>query len=59
MYMKSETGWAPYVCEYCDYKTTVDIMFMDHINLHHIYSDSDDNDFILPRKASDNIQNLN
>ena len=44
VYMKSETGWAPYVCEYCDYKTTVDIMFVDHMNLHHIYSDSDDSE---------------
>ena len=32
VYMKSERGGAPYVCEYCDYKTTVTLVFLDHMN---------------------------
>ena len=41
VYMRSETGGAPYLCEDCDYKTTVNYMFLDHMNLHYTYSDSD------------------
>ena len=44
VYMKSESGGAPYVCEDCDYKTTVNYMFLDHMNLHYTYSDSDSDD---------------
>ena len=44
VYMKSATGGAPYVCEDCDYKTTVNYMFLDHMNLHYTYSDSDDSE---------------
>ena len=41
VYMKSESGGSPYVCEDCDYKTTVNYLFLDHMNLHYTYSDSD------------------
>ena len=44
VYMKSESGGAPYVCEDCDYKATVNYMFLDHMNLHYNYSDSDDSE---------------
>ena len=44
VYVKSATGGAPYVCEDCDYKTTVNYMFLDHMNLHYDYSDSDSDD---------------
>ena len=44
VYMKSATGGAPYVCEDCDYKTTVNYIFLDHMSLHYNYSDSDDSE---------------
>ena len=34
VYMKSESGGAPYVCEDCDYKTTVECLFQGHMTRH-------------------------
>ena len=49
---KSATGGAPYLCEDCDYKTTVNYMFLDHMNLHYIYSNSDNSERSMCRCVS-------
>ena len=40
VYMTTSEGRAPFFCVDCDFKTTVHVIFLDHMNLH--YSNSDD-----------------
>ena len=34
VYMTLESGGAPFLCQHCDYKTTVECLFQSHMSGH-------------------------